>query len=97
MRWSSRRSTIPRRRRSRSIATFGTAHVAEDRILELVKEHFDLRPAAIIKGLDLLRPIYKQTASYGHFGRTDVDLPWEQTDKADALRAAVATVAAVKA
>ncbi len=70
-----------------AIETFGSARLDEDRILELVKEHFDLRPAAIIETLDLLRPIYKQTAAYGHFGRTDVDLPWERTDKADLLRA----------
>jgi S-adenosylmethionine synthetase len=71
---------------SLAIETFGTAHIGEDRILELVREHFDLRPAAIIKQLDLLRPIYKATASYGHFGRTDIDLPWERTDKAGDLR-----------
>jgi len=52
----------------------------------LVKKHFDLRPAAIIKDLDLLRPIYKQTAAYGHFGRNDIDVPWEKTDKAELLR-----------
>ncbi len=72
---------------SLAIETFGSAHIDEERILELVKDQFDLRPAAIIEKLDLLRPIYKQTASYGHFGRTDIDLPWERTDKADALRA----------
>jgi S-adenosylmethionine synthetase len=70
-----------------AIETFGTARLDEDRILELVKDHFDLRPAAIIETLDLLRPIYKQTAAYGHFGRTDIVLPWEQTDKAALLRA----------
>ena len=59
----------------------------DERILELVKQHFDLRPAAIIAGLDLLRPIYRQTAAYGHFGRDDLDLPWERTDRAAALAA----------
>jgi S-adenosylmethionine synthetase len=62
--------------------------IPEERIAELVKAHFDLRPAAIIHHLDLRRPIYKQTAAYGHFGRPDLDLPWEKTDKAEALRAA---------
>jgi len=74
---------------SLAIETFGTNHIDEEKILELVKQHFDLRPAAIIAQLDLLRPIYRQTAAYGHFGRTDIDLPWERTDKAQALRAAV--------
>ncbi|MDY7223834.1 methionine adenosyltransferase [Halalkalibacterium halodurans] len=69
-----------------SIDTFGTGQVSEARLVELVREHFDLRPAGIIKMLDLRRPIYKQTAAYGHFGRTDVELPWEQTDKAEILR-----------
>ena len=55
-------------------------------LVDLVEKNFDLRPAGIIKMLDLRRPIYKQTAAYGHFGRTDVDLPWERTDKADLLR-----------
>ncbi|MSQ34080.1 MAG: methionine adenosyltransferase, partial [Dehalococcoidia bacterium] len=66
--------------------TFGTAKVDDARILELVHSHFDLRPAAIIRHLDLRRPIYQQTAAYGHFGRPDLDLPWEHTDKAQALR-----------
>ncbi len=65
-----------------SIDTFGTGKVAESKLVEIVRELFDLRPAGIIKMLDLRRPIYKQTAAYGHFGRTDVELPWEQTDKA---------------
>ncbi len=69
-----------------SIDTFGTGNVSESKLVELVRGLFDLRPAGIIKMLDLRRPIYKATAAYGHFGRTDVDLPWEQTDKADALR-----------
>ena len=54
--------------------------------MQLIKKHFDLRPAGIIKSLDLRRPIYRQTAAYGHFGRTDVDLPWERLDKAEILR-----------
>ena len=70
------------------IETFGTGKIEESKIADLVKEHFDLRPAAIIHNLDLRRPIYKQTASYGHFGRPDLDLPWEKTDKAEALRIA---------
>lgn len=68
--------------------TFGTGKIADDEIEKLVTEHFDLRPAAIIEHLDLRRPIYRQTAAYGHFGRNDLDLPWEKTDKADALRQA---------
>ncbi len=68
------------------VDTFGTNKVADEKIEELVGKHFDLRPAGIIKMLDLRRPIYRQTAAYGHFGRTDVDLPWEHTDKADVLR-----------
>ena len=69
-----------------SIETFGTAKVGQEVLLGLIKKHFDLRPAAIIKALDLRRPIYRQTACYGHFGRTDIDLPWEKTDKAEILR-----------
>ncbi|GMB09869.1 methionine adenosyltransferase [Thermolongibacillus altinsuensis] len=69
-----------------SIDTFGTGKVSEDILIEVVRNNFDLRPAGIIKMLDLRRPIYKQTAAYGHFGRTDIDLPWERTDKADTLR-----------
>jgi S-adenosylmethionine synthetase len=69
-----------------SIETFGTNHVPDERIVELINEHFDLRPGAIIQDLDLRRPIYKQTASYGHFGRIDLDLPWERTNKAADLR-----------
>ncbi len=68
--------------------SFGTGKISDDRIEELVLEHFDLRPAAIIHNLDLRQPIYRQTAAYGHFGRDDLNLPWEQTDKADILRAA---------
>ncbi|MDM8520967.1 methionine adenosyltransferase [Anaerolineales bacterium HSG6] len=73
---------------SLNVETFGTGHVSDEKIIELVNEYFDLRPAAIIRDLDLLRPIYRQTAAYGHFGRTDIDLPWERTDKADTLRKA---------
>jgi S-adenosylmethionine synthetase len=69
-----------------SVDTFGTSSVSEDVLVDLVRANFDLRPAGIIKMLDLRRPIYKQTAAYGHFGRTDVDLPWERTDKAEALK-----------
>ncbi|MDR0921937.1 MAG: methionine adenosyltransferase [Lactobacillales bacterium] len=69
-----------------SINTFGTSDIPESKLIEAVRANFDLRPAGIIKMLDLRRPIYKQTAAYGHFGRTDIDLPWEHTDKVDALK-----------
>lgn len=69
-----------------AVDTFGTGTVSEEKLVELIRNNFDLRPAGIIKMLDLRRPIYKQTAAYGHFGRTDVDLPWERTDKAEALK-----------
>ena len=69
------------------VDTFGTGAVEDDKLVEIVRENFDLRPAGIIQMLDLRRPIYKQTAAYGHFGRTDIDLPWEKTDKVDALKA----------
>ncbi len=72
---------------STSIETFGTAKVDEDLIVKLIGKHFDFRPAAIMEILDLRRPIYKQTAAYGHFGRDDLELPWERIDKAEALRA----------
>ncbi|MGI6658861.1 MAG: methionine adenosyltransferase [Dethiobacteraceae bacterium] len=68
------------------VETFGTAKIAEEKIEALVNRHFDLRPGAIINDLQLRRPIYQQVAAYGHFGRTDLDLPWEQTDKAELLR-----------
>jgi S-adenosylmethionine synthetase len=68
------------------IDTFGTGKLSNERLVEIVRENFDLRPAGIIKMLDLRRPIYKQTAAYGHFGRTDVDLPWEKTDMAEKLK-----------
>ncbi len=70
-----------------AVDTFGTGKVSEEKLVELIRNNFDLRPAGIIKMLDLRRPIYNQTAAYGHFGRTDVDLPWERTDKAEALKA----------
>lgn len=70
-----------------SVDTFGTGKASESALTEAVREIFDLRPAGIIKMLDLQRPIYKQTAAYGHFGRTDIDLPWEHTDKVDELKA----------
>ncbi len=70
-----------------SVNTFGTNQIANERIIALVREHFDLRPKGIIDMLDLKRPIYQKTASYGHFGREDADFSWEKTDKADALRA----------
>ncbi|MDX9956013.1 MAG: methionine adenosyltransferase [Anaerolineae bacterium] len=73
---------------SLSVETFGTGRIADERIIELIKQHFDLRPAAIIRDLRLRRPIFKATAAYGHFGRTDIDAPWEVTDKADDLRQA---------
>ena len=68
------------------VDTFGTGKLSDEKLVEIVRENFDLRPAGIIKMLDLRRPIYKATAAYGHFGRTDVDLPWEATDKVDVLK-----------
>lgn len=68
------------------VDTFGTGKLPEDKLIQLIRRHFDLRPAAIIKSLDLRRPIYKQLAAYGHFGRTDTELPWERTDKAEILK-----------
>lgn len=67
------------------VDTFGTGKVSDEKLVEIIREKFDLRPAGIIKMLDLRRPIYKQTAAYGHFGRNDLDLPWEKTDKAEEL------------
>jgi S-adenosylmethionine synthetase len=72
---------------SLSIETFGTGTIEDAQIQQLVERHFDLRPASIIDALDLRRPIYRQTAAYGHFGRADLDLPWERTDKAAGLAA----------
>lgn len=71
------------------VETFGTGKIAESRIEELIAEHFDLRPRAIIENLDLKKPIYEQTAAYGHFGRDDLDLPWERTDKVEILKKAL--------
>ena len=68
------------------VDTFGTGKLSDDELVKIIRENFDLRPAGIIKMLDLRRPIYKQTAAYGHFGRTDIDVPWEKTDKAEILR-----------
>jgi S-adenosylmethionine synthetase len=68
------------------VETFGTGRLADEEIRALIDKHFDLRPGAIIRDLNLRRPIYRQTASYGHFGRSDLDLPWERTDKAEAMR-----------
>jgi S-adenosylmethionine synthetase len=71
-----------------NVETFGTGKIADEEIARLVSENFDLRPGAIIRDLDLRRPIYRQTAAYGHFGRDDLSLPWEQTNRAEALRKA---------
>jgi len=73
-----------------SVSTFGTGTISDARMTQLIREHFDLTPYGILKMLDLLKPIYRQTAAYGHFGREDIDLSWERTDKADALKAAAA-------
>ena len=68
------------------VDTFGTGKLSDEKLVKIIRENFDLRPAGIIKMLDLRRPIYKQTAAYGHFGRNDLDLPWEKLDKAEALK-----------
>lgn len=73
---------------SLNVETFGTGKISDEKITELIDKHFDLRPSAIIRDLDLRRPIYRNTAAYGHFGRDDIDAPWEKTDKADLLRQA---------
>jgi hypothetical protein len=70
------------------VNTFGTAKIPEDRIAEIVRANFDCRPGALIRELNLLRPIYQKTAAYGHFGRNDADFAWEKTNKADALKSA---------
>jgi S-adenosylmethionine synthetase len=70
------------------VSTFGTGKVSDEKIAQLVSDHFDLRPKGIVKMLNLLRPIYRKTAAYGHFGREEPEFTWEQTDKAPALRAA---------
>jgi S-adenosylmethionine synthetase len=80
-----------------NVETFGTGKIADERISELITEHFDLRPGAIIRDLGLRKPIFRQVAAYGHFGRDDLDLPWERTDKAEALSAAVKMAEAVPA
>ena len=69
-----------------AVETFGTGVIPDEKIVELINKNFDLRPGAIIRDLDLRRPIYKQTAAYGHFGRDDLDLPWERLDKVETLR-----------
>ena len=71
------------------LKTYGTGRGADERLAEAVKKVFDFRPAAIIEQLNLRRPIYRQTAAYGHFGRTDLDLPWEKTDRTEELKKAV--------
>lgn len=80
-----------------SVNTFGTGIIDNEKIVELIRNNFDLRPAGIIKELDLRRPIYKQTAAYGHFGRNDIDIPWEKTDKAEILKkqASIVSVASI--
>lgn len=75
-----------------NVETFGTSELSSDQLVAIIESNFDLRPGAIIRDLDLRRPIYRATAAYGHFGRTDIDTPWESTEKADALRQAVATL-----
>lgn len=79
-----------------SIDTFGTGKIGEDRLIRIIREHFDMRPKGLIKMLDLLRPIYQQTAAYGHFGRTEAAFTWEKTDKADLLRDAAGLPPATK-
>ena len=68
------------------VDTFGTGKISDEALVNVIRDNFDLRPAGIIRMLDLRRPIYKQTAAYGHFGRNDLDLPWEKTDKIDVLK-----------
>jgi len=70
------------------VETFGSAKISDDHIIRLINDHFDLRPGAIIRDLGLRKPIYRQTAAYGHFGRDDIQFPWENTDKAEALKSA---------
>jgi S-adenosylmethionine synthetase len=72
-----------------NVNTFGTGKISDDRIVTLIREHFDLKPKGLIDMLDLKRPIYRETAAYGHFGREDVDFPWERTDKVDLLKDAI--------
>ncbi len=68
------------------VDTFGTGKLSDEKLVEIIRENFDLRPAGIIKMLDLRRPIYRQTAAYGHFGRADLNLPWEAVDKVETLK-----------
>jgi S-adenosylmethionine synthetase len=68
------------------VDTYGTGKINDEKLTDIIRENFDLRPAGIIRMLDLRRPIYKQTAAYGHFGRNDLDLPWEKLDKVDVLK-----------
>ena len=70
----------------RQVDTFGTGKVSDERLVEIIRENFDLRPAGMIKMLDLRKPIYKQTAAYGHFGRHDIDVSWERLDKVEELK-----------
>ncbi len=79
------------------VETFGTGKVSNETLVKLIGEHFDLRPAGIIQALDLRRPIYQPTAAYGHFGRTDIDAPWERLDKVETLQAAVGAPVTQKA
>ena len=79
-----------------NVETFGTGTISDDEIATLIDEVFDLRPGAIIHDLNLRRPIYQQTAAYGHFGRDDLDLPWEETNRAEALRAAASAFESMK-
>ena len=69
------------------VDTFGTGKVSEEKLVEIIRKHFDLRPAGIIRMLDLRKPVYRQTAAYGHFGRNDLDLTWERLDKVEELKA----------
>jgi S-adenosylmethionine synthetase len=78
-----------------NIETFGTGRIPDEEILDLIDEHFDLRPGAIIRDLGLRRPIFRPTAVYGHFGRDDIDLPWERLDRLEAIRTAVGSVEAL--
>lgn len=75
-----------------NVETFGTGELPDEEISGLIDEHFDLRPGAIIRDLDLRRPIYRQTAAYGHFGRDDLDLPWENLDRLAALQASIGAI-----
>jgi S-adenosylmethionine synthetase len=80
-----------------SVETFGTSELTEEQLVKLIEANFDLRPGAIIRDLDLRRPIYRKTAAYGHFGRHDIDAPWERTDRAQALRETAAALLAAPA